>query len=466
MGTARSFTGETTPARIATRLKPALAALALIACLTNASAQDVVTGSFESAVVNSKTGRPIPGAYVEIINLHSNLRLVRRTDGKGFFSSGAMPPGIYRLIISAPGFEPREIVQRLFVLKVNNVVPFPPTLDPATEEAACDTGELAVAALPNSQVEVVSAETGARHAGNVPADESLYVFGKLAPGEYRVTVTRVGYQAARAPVVVMAGRARPLTMSLQPTESTELIASRAGRFYALVIGNNSYQHIESLKTARNDAEEISRLLKSRYGFETNLLLDASREQILSALSDYRRTLDADSNLLIYYAGHGTRDEEVGRAYWLPVEAKRDNDSSWISADDITARVRGIKAKHVLIISDSCYSGTLSRGVGEALARPSERDKALLRMVGGKSRRLMASGGNEPVADEGGGDHSVFASALLRGFREMDRDIFSADELFLTFIKQAVAGNAKQTPDYSPLRDSGHDSGDFVFVRRK
>jgi hypothetical protein len=79
---------------------------------------------------------------------------------------------------------------------------------------------------------------------------------------------------------------------------------------------------------------------------------------------------------------------------------------------------------------------------------------------------MASGGNEPVADGGGGGHSVFAKAFLLGLSQMEKDKFTATELFRDFVQERVAGAANQTPEYNPLRNSGHESGDFVFVRRK
>jgi formylglycine-generating enzyme required for sulfatase activity len=89
------------------------------------------------------------------------------------------------------------------------------------------------------------------------------------------------------------------------------------------------------------------------------------------------------------------------------------------------------------------------------------------MAAGKSRTLMASGGDEPVTDGGGGGkHSVFANALLRGLREMDKGQFTAAELFRYHVEEAVAGRANQTPEYNPLRNSGHESGDFIFIRIK
>ncbi|MFN2456061.1 MAG: SUMF1/EgtB/PvdO family nonheme iron enzyme [Pyrinomonadaceae bacterium] len=240
----------------------------------------------------------------------------------------------------------------------------------------------------------------------------------------------------------------------------------AGRSYALVIGNNTYQHIRRLKTAEDDAREVAAVLQDQYGFQTKLLLNANRQQIISAINSYRRELDANANLLIYYAGHGVNDKDIDKAYWLPVDATLDDNSNWISADDITNNIRGIPARHVLIVSDSCYSGTLTRGLEPSISEPVARQKYLQKMMAGKSRTLMASGGNEPVADGGGGNHSIFANALLRGLTQADKRMFTAGELFQGYIQESVAGRAEQTPEYNPLRNSGHDNGDFVFVRVK
>src|SRR5262249_15840670 len=134
------------------------------------------------------------------------------------------------------------------------------------------------------------------------------------------------------------------------------------------------------------------------------------------------------------------------------------DVNWIIADDITAKLTRIQARHILIVSDSCYSGTLSRDVAPSLTTPLERQRYLLKANGSKSRVLMASGGNEPVTDSGGGGHSVFAAALLRGLREMKEKEFTAEELFHDYILQPVTGKSDQKPEYNQIRNSGHDGG--------
>ncbi|PYS78955.1 MAG: hypothetical protein DMF67_10685 [Acidobacteria bacterium] len=173
----------------------------------------------------------------------------------------------------------------------------------------------------------------------------------------------------------------------------------AGRYYALVIGNNDYISLPKLKTAASDAREVERVLRESYGFQTRLLVNATRSQIVAALSAYRRELDANANLVIYYAGHGYNDRDADKAYWLPVDATLDDVSNWIIADEITTGIRVIPAKHVIVISDSCYSGTLTRGLNLSLPRPDEREQFLRKMAAGHSRTLMASGGDEPGTDK-------------------------------------------------------------------
>ena len=91
-----------------------------------------------------------------------------------------------------------------------------------------------------------------------------------------------------------------------------------------------------------------------------MLLNATRADLLSALETLRQTLTRKDNLLIYYAGHGELDRQSQRGYWLPVDASPSDNSNWISNKSITDTIDAMKAKHVMVVADSCYSGTLTR----------------------------------------------------------------------------------------------------------
>src|SRR5579864_2549817 len=90
------------------------------------------------------------------------------------------------------------------------------------------------------------------------------------------------------------------------TDSSQAQASALslGSYYALVIGNNNYKYLNKLQTAVNDADAMAQMLRQRYGFVAKELRNATRDDIITAMVEYRRTLPENSNLLIYYAGHG------------------------------------------------------------------------------------------------------------------------------------------------------------------
>jgi len=238
-----------------------------------------------------------------------------------------------------------------------------------------------------------------------------------------------------------------------------------GPYYALVIGNNDYRSpsLPKLLTPINDANALARLLRDKYGFKVKKpLLNATRDDIFAALIDYRNTLPENSNLLIFFAGHGYHDHSTDEAYWLPVDAQKGNPDHWISANDITTNIKAIPAKHILVISDSCYSGVLTRDADVGI-RPLDPGNYLWKMLSSKSRTLMSSGGDEPVVDSGDEGHSVFANAVLKYLKEMEDAQFTAADLFPR-IRRGVAGRTTQVPQYSYIRNSGDQFGDFVFSR--
>jgi uncharacterized caspase-like protein len=179
------------------------------------------------------------------------------------------------------------------------------------------------------------------------------------------------------------------------------------------------------------------------------------------LDDYRAKLQEDDNLVIYYAGHGWLDTEADKGFWLPVDAKQDKRTQWVSNDTVRDALRALKAKHVLVIADSCFSGTLTRG----LPTQPKRDRDYLkRMSSRKARQVLASGGLEPVADSGGSGHSPFANALLSVLKA-NTGVIDGTSLFAD-LRRPVAVNSEQTPQFADIRQAGHQGGDFLFVRRK
>jgi len=239
-------------------------------------------------------------------------------------------------------------------------------------------------------------------------------------------------------------------------------------YHAIVIGINRYTHgWNSLKTAQNDAEQVADVLSKKYGFRTHLLLDeqATRKNVLLALDKAVELNDQDS-LLIYYAGHGHYDEDLDEGFLIPSDAGVEDGSkeartSWIWNSTLTKIMNASRARHILLISDSCYSGALFRS-GDALSSSSRAHQWYKRAFSKPSRYLIASGDLERVQDSGGGRHSVFAHQVLHFLRYAEQPIFSASDLAHS-IRSPVASQTGQHVRIGHLALAAHAGGEFVFI---
>jgi len=246
------------------------------------------------------------------------------------------------------------------------------------------------------------------------------------------------------------------------------------RYYALVIGNATYPApMTRLKTPLKNAEDLTRLLEDNFGFEVEYLPNATRDQILGAIDNYRRILDDNSSLIIYYAGHGDYEEDTGVAHWLPVDAKQNNTSTWISSDDVVNRVRGMKARHVLLVVDSCFSGGFFDSTLSGQQSDEEPIVYLNTMMERVSRFLMTSGDLDFIDEVGEGGHSLFTHAFIQGLKNHQGNIFTARQLFEKHIRDYVISNARveQRPQFGALANSGRpgrsvNTGNFVFIRKR
>jgi hypothetical protein len=234
-----------------------------------------------------------------------------------------------------------------------------------------------------------------------------------------------------------------------------------GRYRALVIGINDYKHLPKLETPVNDASAVHDLLRRRYGYESKLLLNPDRTQLVEAFDRLRAELAEDDNLLIYYAGHGVLDRPTGEGFWLSVNAKPDSQVEWLPVSTVTRLLKASHAKHALVVADSCYSGVLVRDAPVALAGGAAREVELARLARKRARKALTSGGLEPVFDGGGDGHSVFTRAFLEVLRD-NGEIIDGYQLF-HMLRQRVVANAEQTPQYADVRMAGDEGGDFIFV---
>jgi hypothetical protein len=258
-----------------------------------------------------------------------------------------------------------------------------------------------------------------------------------------------------------------------PAEEASPTASFYRESWAVVVGIDQYQSWPRLHYAVNDARGVRDLLIKRYHFKPEnvvTLLDgeATRAGILKALGD--RLADParvkrDDRVFVFFAGHGvTRKLPSGKSlgYLVPVDADRDNyQSQAISMTNFQDVSEAIPAKHVLFVTDACYSGVgLTRGGG-----PGAAGLAYLREVTRRSVRQMltAGGADEEVADGGPQGHSIFTWALMQGLdgqADLSGDGYITATELAAYVGPTVSSLSRQTPAFGNL--VGSEGGEFLF----
>ena len=247
-----------------------------------------------------------------------------------------------------------------------------------------------------------------------------------------------------------------------------------GNFFALIIANFKYEEWGDLETPENDAEKIKKILNTKYNFvKVKVVHNATESMIVSAFKSYQKKLDKEDNLLIYYAGHGKLDKEINKGYWIPVDGKKDEDDKWIELSRINSYMGQIKARHILVVADSCYSGRLAQNsimdISYIIDNETAKKTWLQEMAGRYSRTILTSGDLHPVADIGGSGHSIFAKYFIKVLNE-NNTILPIKNLYAD-IQPPIFNDARkyrltQNPQYQPIRFAKHESGEFFFCPRK
>lgn len=263
---------------------------------------------------------------------------------------------------------------------------------------------------------------------------------------------------ATAPIqAATAVQAIPAVASAQPAVAAKIAAPQRRRL-AVLVGNNGYTTpIPSLETPIADVEKIAEVLRSRFGFETRVLHDATKVQIVQAINRVADEIGPEDNVLLFYAGHGYLMDDTKMGFWIPVDASVKTPANWISNTDISKLLQAIRARQLILVSDSCFSGSLTREQKMSAEGSLKSDEILRR----RSVLALSSGGDEPVSDEGKEGHSIFAWNLIQTLDKAQG--ITAGHTVYSSVYSQVKKDASQEPQYGAVVSAGHMvGGEYLF----
>jgi len=238
----------------------------------------------------------------------------------------------------------------------------------------------------------------------------------------------------------------------------------SGKQWAVFIAINEYKEWEPLLYPVKDAQDIKKILLDNYYFDEVRELynrDATAAAIRKLFIDLQDKAGPNDSVFVFHAGHGINEDRTKTPAWIPYDGGKAEDiysqQNWLSHLQIRSMLDSLKARHVFLISDSCFSGDLldsRRGAaGSLINYPAAYDRV--------SRQAMSSGASEQVEDV-----SEFASRLKNTLLRTETPYITPDTL-LTQIKDVQTVRPLFTmPILAPIPGSGHQlGGSFLFFRK-
>ena len=255
-----------------------------------------------------------------------------------------------------------------------------------------------------------------------------------------------------------------------------------GKTYLLGIAIDAYWEYKKLHNTKNDWALFKQSLKDNYHLDNGDICElidsnATKFKILKTLENYSKEgslskLREEDRLIIYFAGHGYIDEH-DYGYWIPVDAKKNFEpQDFIPNTEIRDCIRKMSCRHILLISDSCFSGSLfelptSREGNDSTTRDDsdlEPDATELQ----KLRWLIASGKKDQKVPDGiEGGNSPFARSMADCLKNTPTkiSIVALGEHVIDDLMKKRRSNKDPIPQSGHIKDVGHDYGRFILRKK-
>lgn len=251
--------------------------------------------------------------------------------------------------------------------------------------------------------------------------------------------------------------------------------------HALLVGVGTYRYIpkSNVPISVADAESVRTVLQDsqRCGYpkkQVAFLHDetATRQGLLDALQVLAEKAGPESTILIFYIGHGhygTDGEYYLTTHDTQLEGGKVKKGSGVSELELLERLRGIQARRVLVVVNSCHSGELSPSLDLDAGQPALGDDNLPEktMAGllstGEGRIIITACRPHQRSWIGPGKLSLFTQAVVdgmsgEGYVTNNQGYISAfglyEHVYYATKESAAKLGKEQEPELTVLRGVG------------
>lgn len=205
--------------------------------------------------------------------------------------------------------------------------------------------------------------------------------------------------------------------------------------YAVIIGNRDYSSIDipNVDYAIRDAQIVKQVFRDVIGIEEENIYYIENAKSSDFNKIFGTAIEAkgllynwathESDVFIYYSGHGAPDTNNKDAYFVPI----DSDVNFIRLNGYPVKqlyknLGELKARSVTVIIDSCFSGISQAGKIIGSASPVFVDVSNPYTVANENMVVITSAKNDEISSwDNNNKYSLFTYHFVMGFKEADVD---------------------------------------------
>jgi tetratricopeptide (TPR) repeat protein len=234
-----------------------------------------------------------------------------------------------------------------------------------------------------------------------------------------------------------------------------------GRTWVVFIENSSYETFASLDGPMKDVGTIQRALAN---YQINNIIhkkDMTKVEMEKFFNIELRDMVKQNqvkSLMVWYAGHGKLINDIG--YWIPVDAKRDDEFTYFNINSLKAGLQGYTdvVVHTLVVTDACESGP---GFYSAMRATGEEPTCDNTLVAGAKSAQVFSSANRELASDNSKFTATFANILLS-----NRNACIPIETIVNRVTEAVSGSSTgQKPKFGKIQGLDDMNGTFFFIAK-
>jgi len=235
-----------------------------------------------------------------------------------------------------------------------------------------------------------------------------------------------------------------------------------GRTWVIFIENSSYETFASLDGPIKDVSTIQRALAN---YQINNIIHkkdmtkAEMERFFNIELRDQIKKNQVKSLLVWYAGHGKFINDVG--YWIPVDAKRDDEFTYFNINSLKAGLQGYSdvVIHTLVVSDACESGPGFYSASRSARESPTCDNA--QIAGARSAQVFTSAGTELAVDNSKFT-ATFANTLMN-----NKNACIPIETIVKSVTDAVETGKGQKPKFGRIQglEQMDMLGTFFFITK-